>query len=126
MSALKADYMPFYLEGREEKTIKNDIDVDKLAERCLAGENPRTVVVAAVSGLRTQLEHDKRKKVWLETFTSEIAEAGGDGNEAWRHYCTGRVDELEHALEADVIEAMADELDDGEDDDEDDEDGDED
>lgn len=123
---LKRAYMPFYLEGRYDESEdeylsdSDDLDVDKLAEKCLAGpDDVNHVLTAAVTQLAAPLEHGKDKRDWIAEHKNEIKDAGGDGDEAYAHYVKGMVDEAVHALTEDVLEAMS--PDDEEDDEEEDE-----
>lgn len=117
---MKADYAWAYLAGREERLIKNDIDVEQLAEQVLEGkgsvhEVTRTAVAAAAKGLAV----DRKKRDWITDYDEEIkGSVGSDSNTAYEHYLEGRIDELTSRLEDDVVEAMGDIVgDDGEEDD---------
>lgn len=123
---MKAEYAFFYLEGREAKLLKADIDTGAIAEKVMAGDGGiHELLHKAVSDAAKGLELDRQKRRWLADSEDEIKEAGGDGDEAYRHYCDGRVDELVYQLEPEVLEDIGVEIGDeeGEDDDEEDEDG---
>lgn len=121
---MKADYVFFYLEGREAKPLKADIDTAVIAEQVLADKGtPHDLLHKAVSDAAKGLEVDRQKRRWLADYEEEISSAGGDGEEAYRHYCAGRVDELVYRLEPDVLEDLDEDADDGDEEDEDDEDG---
>jgi len=124
---MKADYVFFYLEGREAKRLRADIDTEAIAEQVLAGKGTiHDLLHKAVSDAAKGLEVDRQKRRWLADYEDEVKEAGGDGEEAYKHFCAGRVDELVYMLEPDVVEALDEDAEDdsGEDgdDDEDEED----
>ena len=121
---MNADYVWFYLEGREAKALRADIDTAAIAEQVMAGKGDlHALLHKAVSEAAKGLEVDRQKRRWLADYEDDIKEAGGDGEAAYRHYCDGRIDELVYQLEPDVLEDIAVEI--GEDDDEtDDDDGD--
>jgi hypothetical protein len=125
---MKAEYAFFYLEGREAKVLRADIDTGAIAERVLAGDGTiHELLHKAASDAAKGLEVDRQKRRWISDYEEEIKEAGGDGDEAYRHYCDGRVDELVYTLEPEVVEDIGVEIGDAEDpDDDDDEDGSED
>ena len=121
---MKADYIPFYLEGRDAKLLKADIDTQRIAEDVAAGKGTIHELLAdAVSKAAKGLDVDKAKRRWIEAWEDEIKEAGGDSEAAHEHFTQGRVDELVYRLEPEVLEDLDPDADD---DDDDDEDGDED
>jgi hypothetical protein len=123
-----AAYMVFYLEGRADEAddpqlaADDTLDIDKIAEKALAGPDElRTIIAAAVRALAAALDHSTDKRDWLKDHKSEIQDAGGNGEEAYRHYCKGVEDEACLQLENDVVEAMeGEEADDEEEDEEED------
>lgn len=123
---MKADYIFFYLEGREARKLKADIDTDVIAEQVMAGKGTiHELLHKAVSDAGKGLELDRQKRRWLADYADEIKDAGGNGEDAWRHFCDGRIDELVYTLEPDVLEALDEDAEvDGDDDDEGDEDSD--
>ena len=128
MSIDKA-YALFYIEGREEKILKNDIDTAQLAEKFLDGADLRTLCIDAARVAAKPLEVGRRKKDWIEDSKEDIDEAGGDADKAYANYLEGRVDELASDLESDVIEDLTamisgEDDEDGEDEEDDEEDDD--
>lgn len=123
---MKADYVFFYLEGREAKRLKADIDTAVIAEQVAAGKGTiHELLHKAVSDAAKGLEVDRQKRRWLSDYEDEIKQAGGDGEAAYRHYCDGRIDELVYVLEPEVLECLDDEEDDADGDEGDDGDDDE-
>lgn len=119
-------YMVFYFEGRDDELDQDDLDLDDLAEKCLAGpDDPHTVVKAAVERLAAPLEHDREKREWVEDYREQIDEAGGDADEAYRHFVKGRIDETVSVVEDEVLEIMDPRVDEDSEDDEDEDDEDE-
>lgn len=118
---MKEHYVPFYIEGREAKALKNDIDTMAIAEDVSAGKGTiHELLHKAATAIATAAGADRSKRTWLEENEDEIKAAGGDKDEAWAHYRDGRIDELVYQLEPDVIQDLDDPQ--GEDDDEGDED----
>lgn len=122
---MKEAYASFYLEGRDDRLLKSDIDVDDIAEQVIAGKGSiHELLVKAATAAAEPLRVDRKKRQWLEDFEDEIKEAGGDAEEAYGTYLSGRIDQLVSQLDDDVVAAMSLELG-GEEDDEDEEDDDE-
>lgn len=128
---MKQAYAYFYVLGREERALKNDIDTEQIANHVLDGKGTiHELTRAAVEKAADALRVDRKKRVWLEEYSDEISEAGGDGEEAYNHYVDGRIDTTTSDLEEQVFEDLAEEVapgdgqEDGEDDDEDEEEGD--
>lgn len=118
---MNADYVWFYLEGREAKLLRTDIDTAAIAEKVVAGKGGiHELLHTAASDAAKGLAVDRQKRRWLADYEDDIKEAGGDGEVAYKHYCDGRVDELVMQLEPEVVEEMAIEV--GGDEDEDDKD----
>ena len=106
---MKTAYVFFYLQGREDRLIKNDIDTDEIAEAVTAGKGSiHDLLVKAAAAAAEPLRVDRKKRTWIEDWEDEIKEAGGDSDEAYSTYLQGRIDELAHALDADVVAAMVD------------------
>jgi hypothetical protein len=104
---MKTEYAMFYLEGREERLIKADIDTADIAQSVVDGNGSiHELLRTAVSKAAEPLRVDRKKRQWIEDWEDEIAKAGGDKEEAYRHFCDGRIDELVFSLEAEVIEEM--------------------
>lgn len=122
---LLPDYAFFYLEGRNDKHIRADIDTDQLAKDVIAGKGTiHELVHAAVTAAAEGHRVDRKKRMWIDDYETDINAAGGDGEEAYRHYLAGRIDELTHHLEGEVVEEML-EISGGGDDDEESDDEDE-
>lgn len=116
---MKADYAWAYLEGREERLIKHDIDVEQLAEQVLEGKGSvHEVTRAAVATAAKPLALDRKKREWIADYDESIkGSVGSDSNTAYEHYLEGRIDELTSRLEDEVVVAIGDiVVDDGEDD----------
>ena len=121
---MKSDYAYFYLEGRDDKRLRADIDTEQIARDVIAGkgliyELVHKAVASAAEGHRVE----RKKRQWIEEYQDDINAAGGDGEEAYRHYLDGRIDELTHVLEGEVVDNMAELLggeDDGDEEDEED------
>jgi hypothetical protein len=119
---VKAEYIFFYLEGREARKLKADIDTQAIAEQVLAGKGDiHELLHKAVSDAAKGLMVDRQKRQWLGDFEDEIKESGGDGDAAYEHYCRGRVDELVFILEPEVLSDLDEDADDGEEEEDDDE-----
>lgn len=104
---MKPTYVCFYLAGRDDRLIKNDIDTDDIAEAVCAGKGTvHELLVKAATAAAEPLRVDRKKRNWIEEWEDEIKEAGGDSDEAYGHYVQGRIDELAHRLEGDVIDTM--------------------
>ncbi len=128
---LQPGYAFFYLEGREERTLKADIDTTEIAKKmCEDGGSIHERLHEAASKAAQSLFVDRKKRQWLEDFEEDIKTAGVDPDQAYAAWCEGRVDELVFTIEGEVVEEMnaflhGDEEDDADEDD-DDEDGDDD
>jgi len=105
---MKAEYLPFYLEGRDAKLVKNDIDDDDLAQQIVdTGKTPYEITHAAAETAVKVLAVDPRKKrLWLNEHEDDLKEAGGSADDAWNAFIAGRTDELCSALETPVLEAL--------------------
>lgn len=127
MAKLVKEYMLFYLFGREAEALDDDdIDVDDLADKMMEGTPVHEVCAKVAESVAAPLEHDRTKKEWIAENRADIDEAGGDANEAYRHYVQGRKDQFAYELEEDVVQAAFEEDPDEDDDDEEDEDDDDD
>jgi hypothetical protein len=125
MPEIKDKYWDFYIQGREDRTLKHDVDVDELAKKLRAGDVAfRDAVLAACDAVAQPLSGGKAKRKWLDEHQEEIAQAGGSAEQAHAAWVKGRVDELAYMLEPDVINALAD-VGDGDEPDENDEEGEE-
>lgn len=123
-------YVAFYLDGREDRLLKHDIDTVQIAEEVGDGKGSiHEMLVKAATSAAEPLRVDRKKRTWLEEYEGEIKEAGGDGELAYQHYIQGRIDEVVHRLDGEVVEELSsmhgEESDDEDDDDDEDEDEDE-
>lgn len=127
---MKEAYISFYLEGRDDRALKHDIDTEEIARMVVDGKGTihELLMKAAKSAAEPHLVA-RKKRSWIEESDEEIKAAGGDSEEAYRHYIDGRIDELVYKLEVEVLEVLEElcggESEEGEDEDgEDDEEGD--
>lgn len=119
-------YIGFYLEGRNAKPMKHEADVESLAAKVLeGGDSPPKVAEFAALKAAEPYRGGRSSGAWIQKRSAGIAAAGGAGDEAYRHYMQGRVDELTGELDALICEALEG-GDEDEDEDEEDGDGDED
>lgn len=119
---LNKTYIGFYLEGRNAKPLKHEIDVGDLAKIVLStGDAPLTVALAAAAKAAEPYQSPRYSSAWVRDRSGGIAAAGGDSEMAYQHYLQGRIEEL--AVELDAL--MCEELEGGEDDDDEDDDDDE-
>lgn len=125
---MKTEYIPFYLDGREDSLVRHSVDPDDVAATIMkGGKSVHEALQAAAEGACKAKLFDK-KKSWLKEHAEDIKDAGGNQEDAWLHYLDGKTDALIESLEPAVIEALneitsdGDEDGDEEDDDDDDED----
>jgi hypothetical protein len=101
---LNKSYLPFYLEGRDAKLFKDSTDDKTLAERVASGDGEiRMVALVAARAASRPHETGRSKTRWVHDHEDEIRTAGGDADEAHRHYIDGRVDALAYSIEADIL-----------------------
>lgn len=106
---IKKSYLPFYLEGRDAKLIKDETDDKTLAARVASGDGEiRMVAVVAARAAAKPFEYGRSKTRWVHDHEEDIGRAGGDADEAHRHYIDGRVDALAYSIEADILEELGD------------------
>lgn len=106
---LKKSYVPFYLEGRDARLIKDTTDDKELAAKVVAGEgDPRAIALAAAQAAAKPFEGGRSKTRWLHEHDGDIRAAGGDKEEAYAHYMRGRVDSLAYSIEADILAELGD------------------
>ena len=119
MAKLLKAYMIFYVNGRGEEVLddRGTIDEEALADRVMEGEPIHEVLTKVSDDVGAKLLHDREKKDWIAENREDIDEAGGDSEEAYRHYVQGRKDQYAHELEVDVVEKLFEDEDDDEDDD---------
>lgn len=124
---LKEPYAIFYVAGRDEDTLDNDIDTEAIAAEVIAGKgSPYELCLAAATTAAATLETGKDRRAWIEENDVAIRAAGGDKDEAYKHYCAGRIDELAGELDNEVTEILIEDLLEGDEDEDEDEDDDED
>lgn len=117
---MKREHVLFYAMGREADALdEGDLDVDDILDKIEDGADLRETIQAVVVTLAAPLAHGTEKKEWLAEHREEIAEAGGDSEEAFRCFMKGRMDQHSHELETEVVERML--ADDDDDEDEEDE-----
>ncbi len=109
MTAIKRKYWGFYLLGREERRLRNEIDPAVVARGILDEEEASLAqaVTTACEGAAASISA-RVKKNWLADHETEIRESGVDAEEAYRSWIAGRVDELAVAIESDVAAALVD------------------
>lgn len=127
-SAFSRDYFSFYLQGRESpfQSELDQVDLAPLAERVLAGENPRAVADSAAEDLAKKFQLDGTERQWAKRKANreEIDACGGDAALAFKMYLWGMTDTTAAHLEIDLLDE-ADEIANAADDEpEDDDDGD--
>jgi hypothetical protein len=120
---MKDPYIGCYLAGRAD-VFDGDVDLEKLIERAVS---PAMVTIrdACLSTAKKAIDGDMdpdTKVMWLKDNLDEIKAMGGDTEKAYRLYVQGRVENLAHQIEVDVITTMEDADDEGDDEDEDDDD----
>jgi len=104
---MKPTYATFYIEGREDRLLKHDIDTDEIARLVMNGKGTiHELLLKASKAAAEPLLVARKKRTWIEEFEAEIKTAGGDAEEAYRHYIDGRVDELAFSLEQEVVESL--------------------
>lgn len=102
---MKAAYACFYLEGREDRVLRSDIDTLEIAQLVIDGKGEiHDLVKKAAAAAAEPLRVDRKKRRWIEDSAEEIKLAGGSNEDAYAHYLDGRIDELVYRLEGDVVE----------------------
>jgi len=127
---MKDLYVQCYLAGRNDP-YDGELELEAIIERAVS---PGAVTVRSASEAAAKkaidAEMDAATKVqWLKDNLEEIKAMGGDTEKAWSRYLQGRVDNLAHQTEADIVSLMEEDEDDdeeGEDDEESDDDDDDD
>jgi hypothetical protein len=105
-------YYYFYMLGRRDDELSCDIDIATLAERVFGGESLRQVCYSAAEDAAAAHRHSGFERDWKDENRSEIGEAGGNAERAFKLYRQGQVDELAYCLEAEVINEVHEALDD--------------
>lgn len=124
---LIAGYAPYYLEGREERLLKVDIDTAEIARLVIEeGGSLHDRLHEAVSKAAGTLAVDRKKRQWIADCEDDIRAAGHNNDHAYEAWCEGRIDELVGSLESEVLEEMGALIHGDEDDDEDEDDDDDD
>lgn len=133
-------YVTFYLDGREARVLRVDVDEDELANRVLDGKGSvHDVCLDAAQKEVEALATSRQQRKFVEEHADSIKDANGEASDgtmepawgamAFAHYLAGRTDELADRIEQDTVSAMTaqiygDEDSDEDDDDDDEEDGD--
>lgn len=109
----RPSYTGFYLDGREDARAGGigaaDISLADLAKKVIHSGQFREDVHAAAAAVVKKLEHERTD--WIAENKKMLKRGDFDGVLAFDTFQKGRVDELSHTMEPDVIEAMEDELD---------------
>lgn len=118
MAAIKRDYLPFYLAGREEpvRALRNRMEesgksVDDLLDD-IDQQEEVDVPAAIRKACEEFVERDVRalqRKKWMREHADDLGDVDGvkiDADEAYQAWCWGVTDLLASKIEADVIEAM--------------------
>jgi hypothetical protein len=104
MKAMNSAYAFFYIEGRDEKLLKHDIDTERLAKEVLDGKGSiYELAHKAAATAAEPLRVDRKKRLWIDNYEDDINAAGGDSEVAYEHYLSGRIDELCARLESEVV-----------------------
>ncbi len=124
---MKDPYVQCYVAGRYD-TYEGDLELEAILERAVS---PGMVSIRSASEAAAKkaidAEMDAATKVqWLKDNLEEINAMGGDTEKAWSRYLQGRVDNLAHQTEADIVSLMEEQLEGEEEDDDDEEDEDDD
>ena len=115
---MKAEFIFFYLEGRDARLLRNDIDLEKLATDVCNGQGTvYEVLHLAAEDAAKEIRSERHKKKFADSYDDEIAEVGNDVTTAYEHFVNGRIDELVFRLEPDLTEALGEVDDDDEDED---------
>jgi hypothetical protein len=120
----------WYLQGRDDADEDLDLeqfDAETLARRVLSGTPIRDLTVTAMTDLLAIDPHDGSEAEWAEEHQDDLEEDEVNPKDAYKEWRRGWIDEGAHQLEADIVEAMQellDELDEGEDDEEEDDESD--
>ena len=116
--------LPYYLEGRQaaqEEFEGEDFDAAAIAEEIPSIDRVHAHCMKVMEDhLRSgELEGDRR--AWLDEHEDEISEDAVDPGDAYRAYCRGYIDESIPLLEAEVVTALEEMVEEGDDSDGDDE-----
>lgn len=106
---IKTDLWGFYLEGRADRTLKNEIDEGVLVDRMVAAPeaNLRATAVEAAEGAAAPLAERRVKRAWV---TAHKLEDGAYADEAYAAYLRGRIDKLALATEKEMFRILEDEF----------------
>ena len=101
----------FYLEGREERALRNDLSEAHIAAqvRKQSIASPREVIMAACEKVGELFDTGRVKRKWLADHGEEIKAQGCDGEKAYHAWMRGRIDELAYSVESNVLAEMAEE-----------------
>ncbi len=105
-------YWKFYLDGRDDRRLRNEIDIDAIAAKAWDATEPpsgvllRQLIAQACEAAAAPLDTTRSKNRWLSDHEAEIKEDGLDEQEAYRVWRQGRIDELAYALEEQVLQVL--------------------
>lgn len=113
--AFDRSYLRFYLQGREEKRFKNNLEEDDVAQIILkmaagASVSVRDVITTACRAEAERQTGPRVRRRWIDDHKPEITAAGGDEEEAYNAWFAGRVDEYAYGIEDNIISALQDEV----------------
>jgi hypothetical protein len=111
MSSIRRKFWSFYLLGREERRLRNDLDPAVVARKILEEEEASlpAMVTAACAEVGAALTA-RTKKNWLAEHEQDLKAIDGDPEEAYRAWVAGRVDELASAVDSSVVAALSDQI----------------
>jgi len=124
MRSMKDPYVQCYVAGRYD-TYEGELELEAILERAVS-PGMVTIREASMTAAKKAVdaEMDAATKVqWLKDNLEEIKAMGGDTEKAWSRYLQGRVDNLAHQTEADIVSLMEEQLEGDEEDEDDDEEG---
>ena len=99
------NYLAFYIDGREHP-FTQEVDLEPLARRLLAGESVRDLALEAAKDVAKIYERDGSEKHWCKKAANrrEIEAAGGDAHLAWTMYLQGSTEAFARELEVDILD----------------------
>jgi hypothetical protein len=104
----------WYLQGRDDADEDLDLeqfDAETLARRVLSGTPIRDLTVTAMTDLLAIDPHDGSEREWVEEHAEDLEEDEVDPAAAYKEWRRGWIDEGAHQLEAEIVEAMQELLD---------------
>jgi hypothetical protein len=122
MPSIRGKYWGFYIEGRDTRLLKHQIDEEVIVKDMVGSGKPlRDIVLATCTSVAAPLSAGRVRQKWITSHGKEIAEAGGDEDAAYSAFMQGQIDELAYAIEPIIVGELR-----GDDEEEDDDDDDED